>query len=466
MAKLATTPKALWQPFERAALICMGVLALLILLLIFVGDSTKPQVRSFSWRNQQVGVEDTAFVLNFNRPMNWDTVAQGLTINPPLPGKVSWSGRRFAYTLNEPIAYGKRFELSLNGATDRQGNAVVPFQESFNSRALAFAYVGGDGAGTGKIILVNPDRGKKQILTPESLSVVSFKPYQKGDRILFTAREGTEANANANLYRVTTGLDSKQPAGKVEKVLDGTDYQILKFDLSTDGERIVLQRAGLRNIGAVGLWQLKSDGALEQLNIQNAGDFLIAPDSRTVVVAQGQGLALVPLDKTKGAAPLDFLPQYGMVMGFSRDGAAAAMVKFNTDFTRSLFLVNIQGTQKELLREKSSILEAMITPKQDAVYCILTRLQTGEGYRELPYLSRIDLKTGKKTDLMNLTSQGNTTLSMAPDGSNLLFDQVSMDAKGDASMLWTFNIDPDFKKPPTPDDLKAIAPGSSPQWLP
>lgn len=459
-----TTNKTPWQPLDRAAWLSIGVLTVLIVLLIFVGDSTKPQVRSFSWSNQRVGVEDTAFILNFNRPMDWESVAKGLTLNPPLSGKVSWSGRRFAYTLNEPIPYGKSFTVSLQGATDKHGKPAVPFQETFSSRELAYAYVGNSGEEAGKIVLVKQAKGDKTILTPQTLSVIGFKPYQEGDHILFTAREGN--STNANLYRVTTGLDPKQPAAKIEKVLDGKEYQILKFDLSADGERIVLQRAGLNNVGAVGLWQLKPDGKLEQLKIQNAGDFLIAPDSRTVVVAQGQGLAIVPLDETSGGAPLDFLPQYGMVMNFSRDGAAAAMVKFNTDFTRSLFLVNIQGTQKELLRDRSSILDAVFTPQQNAVYCILTRLKPGEGYQELPYLARIDLKTGKKTDLINLTSQGNTNLSLAPDGSSLMFDQAINATEGTSSNLWSFKIDPEAKRAPTPDDLQAIGTGAAPQWLP
>jgi hypothetical protein len=463
MAGLSTN-KTSWQPLDRSAWLWMGVLTVLIVLLIFIGDSTKPQVRSFSWSQQRVGVEDVAFILNFNRPMNWDSVAKGLTLNPPLPGKVSWSGRRFAYTLNEPIPYGKNFEVSLQGATDTNGKSVVPFQETFRSRELAYAYVGNSGAENGKIVLVHQEKGNRTILTPPSLSVVGFKSHQEGDRILFTAREGTAANAN--LYRVTTGLAPDQPAGKVEKILDGKEYQILKFDLSADGERIVLQRAGVNNVGAVGLWQLKPDGKLEQLNIQNAGDFLIAPDSRTVVVAQGQGLAIVPLDATSGGAPLDFLPQYGMVMNFSRDGAAAAMVKFNTDFTRSLFLVNIQGTQKELLRDRSSILDAVFTPQQNAVYCILTRLKPGEDYQELPYLARIDLKTGKKTDLINLTSQGNTNLSLAPDGSSLIFDQAIAATEGTASNLWSFKIDPDAKRAPNSEDLQALGSGAAPQWLP
>ena len=41
-----------------------------------------------------------------------------------------------------------------------------------------------------------------------------------------------------------------------------------------------------------------------------------------------------------------------MVMGFAQDGTQATMLKFNQDFTRSLFLVTNQGTQTELLKNQ------------------------------------------------------------------------------------------------------------------
>jgi hypothetical protein len=58
-----------------------------------------------------------------------------------------------------------------------------------------------------------------------------------------------------------------------------------------------------------------------------------------------------------------------MVLSFARDGSAAAMVKFNTDYTRSLFLVTNQGLQKELLRTTGSILsgELLRTKKLSTV---------------------------------------------------------------------------------------------------
>jgi hypothetical protein len=440
--------------------------------LILRGDRTQPQVREFSWANQTIGAENTAFKLIFNRAMNWQSVTQQVQIVPPLAGKTSWSGRRLAYTLTQTIPYGQSFNLMLNQATAATGAVMTPFSTTFKSRDLAFAYLGMNGDEAGRLILYNLTQNKKTVLTPENLSVIHFKSYPRGDRLLFSATERTAAasEVNAKLYKVTTGLTSTAEAGQVDVVLDNQDYQILKFDLAVDGERIVIQQAARQNTSETGLWQIYgSSQTPERINTAGAGDFLIAPDSQTLVVAQGQGLALVPLAQQATDEPLGFLPQFGMVLNFARDSSAATMVKFNNDFTRSLFLVTNQGLQKELLRTKGSILSTSFTAQRDAIYGLFTRLLPGKTYQEQPYIAKIDLKTGQQTELMPLKIQRNVTLSLAPDGSKLLFDQaLESENKAPASPLeltasniWALPL------PATPSTVPALlAVGTEPQWLP
>jgi hypothetical protein len=298
--------------------------------------------------------------------------------------------------------------------------------------------------------------------------VQHFKPYPKGDRLLFTATERSTtapAELNAKLYKATTGLaDTK--VGQVDLVLDNQDYQILKFDLSASGDRIVVQRSARQNASETGLWQIRDGGSPELIKVENAGDFLIAPDGETLVAAQGKGLALIPLEqKTATDKPLDFLPQYGMVLNFARDGSAATMVKFNPDYTRSLFLVSNQGNPRELLRTSGSILSTAFTAQRDTLYCLLTRLVTGKDYQEQPFIAKIDLKTGKPSELLTLPIQRNVTLSLAPDTSQLLFDRgtgASTDASAQAAQanIWSLAL---TGTKPSPE---VVAVGTEPQWLP
>lgn len=500
----ALMQKWLPQPLDRAAISLMLGLGLLIGLLLWSGDRTTAQVRNFSWQDKQVGVEDTVFIMTFSRPMDQVSVESNLQIRPPLPGKVSWAGRRMAYTLTKPAPYGTAFEVQLAEARDQlrsqePDHAMRPFASRFYTRDRAFAYLGVEGAETGRLILYNLTRQQKQVLTPPDLVVSEFKFYPNGDRILFSATDRTTQNQglfDPRLYTVSTGFHTNPPdqstpdqvpAGQVRLILDHTDYQLLKFDLSTDGQTVVVQRADRRNLTQSALWVLKPDSPPQLLDNQPGGDFLITPDSASLVIAQGQGLAILPLEPEKSPQPLDFLPKFGMVLSFARDGSEAAMVKFNTDYTRSLFQVTNQGIQKELLRTTGSIRSAQFDPLKQTLYCLLTQLLPGSDYQEQPYLAAIDLQTGKLTPLLILPTQQELQISLAPDGVAILFDQPgnlnqvsasSLQTQGAAtapSNLWVLPIVPPQnaaspgatsvpQSQPEPEALPLA--GFHPQWLP
>jgi hypothetical protein len=476
MADFLTRFKSQTRPLDRLAIVLIAGLSLVVGVLVLWGDRTAPKVRDFSW-TQPVGAEDTAFTLTFNRPMNWESVSQKLQISPELPGKTSWSGRRLAYTLTQPVPYGQTFQLKLASATGAKGGTVEPFTANFKSRDLSFAYLGVNGDEAGRVILYNQTQDKKTVLTPENLSVLRFKAYPKGDRLLFSATERTPSASgmmSAKLYQVTTGLAPGHPAGKVDLILDNQDYQILKFDLATTGDRIVVERTAKNNMMDANLWQIRGNGKPEPLKTSGGGDFLIAPDGQTLVLAQGQGLALIALDDQASDKPLDFLPKFGMVLNFAPDGSAASMLKFNTDFTRSLFLVTNQGTQKELLRTKGSILSSQFSPQRDAMYCLLNKLISENPYQEQPYIAKIDLKTAKVQELLTLPIQQNVKFSLAPDGSKLLFDQSSSAATANGQQptgnqpmknILSLALSPAGSTTPLPAP-KVQAVGSDPQWLP
>lgn len=440
-------PKKFLQPIDRLALGVMLVLSVLIGIVLLNGDRTAPRIREFSWQNKQVGVEDTAFTMTFSRPMNHSSVEANLTIKPPLPGKISWAGRRMAYTPLSPAPYGNKYQVQLAGAKDQlsanqhKGTLMQPFTGSFSTRDRIFAYIGVEKDEQGRLILYNLTTRQKTTLTPADLVVMNFKPYPDSEHILFAAsdRQSQEKGLlTQQLYTVTTGVSyqspnqttpkSPEPVGKINPVLDSKEYQNLKFDLSADGKKIIVQRLNRRNPAEFGLWILQPDAKPQPLKNQPGGDFLITPDSASVAIAQGQGVAILPL--TSETKPLDFLPKFGVVLSFAGDGSAAAMMKFNTDYTRSLFLVTNQGIQKELLRTSGSILSCEFSPTKETLYCLLTQLIKGEEYQEEPFFAAIDLKSPndnqptKVKPLVILPNQRDIQMSLSPDGLALLFDQL------------------------------------------
>ena len=491
---MSANTKLFLQPLDRVAIALMLVLSLLIGLLLWQGNIVAPRVRDFSWQDKQVGAEDTSFTLTFSRPMDTKSVESNLHIDPPLPGKVSWAGRRMVYTLLAPAPYDMTYKLQLRGAGDRftreaaNTKLIQPFEGNFKSRDRALVYLGAAGSEQGRLVLYNLTRSSKTLLTPKDLVVVDFKPYPSGEKVLFSATEISSARQSllSQLYTVTTGMhqgnkEADAPSGKINLVLDNKDYQNLKFDLSPDGQTIVVQRVNQRNPGDFGLWVLRPNQLPQPLQTQPGGDFMITPDSTAVAVAQGQGVAILPL-LSDAKKPLDFLPQFGMVLDFARDGSEAAMVKFNSDYTRSLFLVTNQGVQKQLLRTTGEILSAQFDPRKQTLYCLLTQVLQGETYQEQPYLAAIDIKTGKQTRLLALPNQRDVQISFSPDGLALLFDQIVTTTKpeqanglrtneGEAiatSRLWLLPLLPTTSVEGSvqlrPEQLPL--PGLHPRWLP
>ncbi|MBD2441258.1 Ig-like domain-containing protein [Nostoc sp. FACHB-110] len=437
------TSKTIIQPLDRVAIALMLLLSLLIGLIIFQGDVVAPRVREFTWQNQQIGADDIAFSLTFSRPMETKSVEENLQIEPPLAGKFSWAGRRMVYTLLTPAPYGTNYKVQIQKAKDKfaqqegKNKTIQPFVGNFRTRDRVIVYIGANPDEKGQLVLYNLTQEQKKVLTPKDITVMDFKAFPNGEKILFSARSANNEDLlSAQLYTVSTGIAGKsdnQPeaAGKVDLILDNKDYQNLKFDLSPDGETIVVQRGNKSNPGDFGLWYLPTTSdksgtkpTPKRLQSQPGGDFMITPDSKAVAVAQGQGAAILPL-QSDANKPLDFLPQFGLVQAFSKDGSQAAMVKFNTDYTRDLFLVTNQGIQKPLLKTTGSIVSCQFDPASPTLYCLLTQLITKAEYVEQPYLVAIDLKSGQQKPLLVLpVDQRNVEMSLSPDGLGLLFDQV------------------------------------------
>jgi len=485
------------QPLDQVVVLVLVGLSLITVLLLWGGDRTAPRVRDFSWQDQTIGAEDMAFILTFNHPMDQTSVVDNLQIDPPLPGKVSWAGRRMAYTLAQPAPYGSLFQLRLTGSRERfaslsgEYTSLEPFVGYFQTRDRAFTYISTTKETEGQLVLYNLTRQEERILTPKNLVVLDFQAYPQGDRLLFSAasREAyRQGHLDTQLYTVTTGLKGvgESPSGQLTLILDNQNYQNLKFDLASNGQYIVVQRASRDNLTESGLWLLAPEQSPYLLTNKLGGDFLITPDGQRIVVAQGQGLAILPLPSLTGKAasspnlpPLDFLPRFGQILGFSRDGTAAAMVQFNPDYTRSLFLVNTGGGQKELLRTEGSILSAAFDPTNRILYCLLTALILGDTYQEIPYVAAVNLATEEVTPLLQFPEQRDIQISLSPDGLALLFDQAAiaqdpnsntpLSASGqpiDNSHLWVLPLVFDQVPDQLPQPALLPLEGIRPHWLP
>lgn len=474
------------HPLDRVAIITIVLLSLLIGGIIWSGDHTYPKVREFSWQDQQIGVEDTAFILTFNRAMDWQSVADNLKIQPPIPGKLSWSGRRLAYTLNQPVPYGQSFQVTLDQATEatrsssKESVKMQPFTGQFRSRDRALIFLGIDGEENGRLVLHNFTRNTHQILTPATLTVLDFKADLKRDRILFTAIDRTKSDQDVfeqKLYAVPSAPTDTPPSYQL--LLDNQDYQLLDFDIIPNGEVLIVQQFSRRENEPVSLWELTDSGPPRRLQHNADGQFLITPDGQTLVVSQNQGVAMVSLYGDAQNKPIDFWPKFDQILSFARDGSVALMAQNNPDSTRSLYSLSNQGQERELLKVGGYLLDAEINPSTQTVYCLYTTSNLGQTASFDLHISAIDLDTGKEQRLITIPKQSSGSLSLAADGSALLYEEVTVTDKPSQSVvrnpvgqtvsesyIWLYPLqDANTVSPPPKKPQKLLA-GIQPLWLP
>lgn len=479
-------------PIDIAVIGAIGLFSIVIGAVLVIGDRTLPRATEFSWQDRQIGVQNNAFTLTFNRPMNWETVEEALEIDPPLPGKLSWKGQTLAYTLTDLPIYGTTYQIALEGAEEqpqaanREAKALKPLKMELKTRDRAFAYLGAEKEEQGRLILYNETQAKRIPLTPPDLVVTNFQPYPDGDRLLFSAydRQSTTANAPQQLYSVTTGLnyqpDSETlPYGRVQRILGGENYQNLQFDLAQNAALAVVQRINRQNTSDSGLWILPENGNPRPLGIQGR-TFKISPDGRSLAVAENQGISLVPL--TSDAGTWDFFPGYDRVIAFaSGQRRQIIALKSNLDSTRSLFVIGDRGQEREILNTTGAILDCQFEPREEQLlYCLRTEPLDPNSTAEKPILSIINIITGTEAPLLALTNDPKVRMSMSPDGRSLLFDQITFDDRNRSTLpqanenfqttgnIWSLDL-PDFISGDRNESLQSpqkITPGFYPQWIP
>lgn len=485
----------IWKKLSRFDGAVLGTLFTLILLIMtvwFGGDRSSFRVDYFSWFGKSIGIQDRYFVLRFNHRVDSSTVVSNLSLDPPLPGQLSWHGQRLFYTVSEPPLYGKNYQVNLKNALRSPDKQIIePFVRLFSTRDRILAYIGLEGEERGRLILkdiTNPNQHKKTILTPRDLIINQFAIYPDSRKILFSAFDPANTQGGFNqqqLFTVSTGLNQAlEPAGRIDPILTAKDYQNQAFKLSADGSTIVVLRTYRNNPAESGLWVIANRSEPRPLGIPG-GEFILAPDGSRAVVSQEGGVGIIPL--TPEAGSFQFLAGIEKGLRFTPDGRGVLLVKNNLDYSRSLILLQTNGSEQELFQTMAPIIDCVFEPRDpQLLYCLKVNISspdTGSNSREPPaepYLSAVNLAKNTELPLLALPNYRDVHLSMSPDGVALLFDQVVTSAPSRLNTPTNPNnqaiLDGRIWLLPLPNlqiagnDLKILPqelnPGFNPQWLP
>lgn len=478
--------------FDQIVLGCIFLLTLLVALAWGFGaphsgslrDRTPNSVQHFSWEGKRISAMDKFFSLSFSQAIDPEFVSQHFSIEPPLPGKLSWVGKRFFYTLSDLPIYGQDYQVKI---ATTENTPVEPFLSRFKTRDRAFAYIGTEGTDRGRLILYNLTLQEKSLLTPADLIVLSFDVYPEGDRLLFSAIPRGAANTtigDQQLYTVTTGFNyAGEPeeaiaAGQIRRILDAEKYTNGKFQLADNGRRIVIQRTNREDPRDRSLWVISGQAEPRALGIP-ADEFLLSPDAEIMAIAQQNKLSLVPLGRDGGA--IRAKEEYSKLLAFSPDQTQQIALQ-TVDGINSIYVLKDQAEDRVLLRTLTPILECRFEPRRaEMLYCLKIDENESLGQKiEEPFLSAINLATGEETPLLALPNYRDVRLSVAADGLALIFDQVVTANPTRNSDLFTENglaveggrlwlltlpeLGTGSNIQPSPPD--ALMPGYKPQWIP
>jgi dipeptidyl aminopeptidase/acylaminoacyl peptidase len=460
--------KTLFKRFDALAILTIAVSSLLILITIGSGDRSSAHVSNFSWYDRQISSSERQFTIDFNRPIDRLQVERNLKIQPPLTGKISWAGNRLFYTLTEIPLAETTYQIKLG-----ESKTIALFNSTFQTRDRIFAYLGIETEERGKIVLYNYTQKQKTILTPKDLVVTDFKVVADGAKIVFFAYDSNDLERGLDrlqLYTVTTGIAASR-LGSIQKIIDAKDYQNIDFDLAVDGKTIVVERTSRKNLSDTSLWSIVEGKEPHSLGIIG-NNFRISPDGEKLAITQNLGVTLISL-KSQDDRP-QFFKDYSEIIGFSPDNKDLLLVKYNLDYSRSLFLVSLTNKERltEIFKSFSLIFNCQFEPrKKQTIYCVKNDLTVDNGqYHQLPFLIAINLQNKQSFPLLSLPNSQDVRLTISPDGALLLFDQtigssigkIQTIANGNLWRLPLLDIEATGKTAPP----QQLITGFHPQWLP
>jgi Tol biopolymer transport system component len=419
------TLEQVFFPFTIAIGLALGSMLLL-------GDQTKPQVKNSNLTDQKLRPEKAQMLFTFNRPMDRASIQRGFTLNPPVMGKFSWSGKRFAFTPASPLVYGQKYDLRVTGK-DQIGKAMVPFKSTITTPARKFFYIGTEGSEKDHLIAVDFDfdRKQQQQLTPDNQIVLKFIPHPDGNKLYYLAfrpedKTGLSEQDYQSLYEVKFAQPDKPSS---QAIADFKQWSNIDFTLSPDGKNLLIQRLKKSSTPEFGLWLLDTN----ESNLdwqpfyysQLSGAISFTPDSGALAGIDSGGLVIAPLSTEKRNKPQpEFITGYAQFFDFSADGQSALVSRYTAAFRSELVILRTNGQVRKLITTGAILSQAKFDPLGQYIYVILLfepkRVEDREHYQ----LVRFDLKTGKQKELWNQMDRNLNAFDLSPDGKYILAEHA------------------------------------------
>lgn len=353
----------------------IAVLSVFICGMLISGDFTQPQVQYFNGTTGFISPQTSQFLFRFNRLMDRKSVEEGFKISPQVEGRFSWSGRTFAFTAKEPLAYDQHYTIVFEQAKDLAGKLLVNniFQAEMSPQRILFL------TETGAIRQLNILNQAEQQISPENLFVQQFQVSPLGDFVsILAAKQGVNLQ-NRNEFKLYVldlksaqimliPTDTNVMLDHLQWLPDGSGIGFSMVNSSTNKEGIYVYDLALKTIV-----NIAPQKAL-------AYSFYFTPDSSKVVYVDTNG-AVILGDMPSGQGAL-VATTFMDVAGFDTAGeilAYIAPVSIDAfDLSNVPVLLNAAGDEEKIaVAEDSTSFDLHFVPQQKKlVFTLETALGT------------------------------------------------------------------------------------------
>lgn len=211
-------------------ILAIGIAGLFSLDVVF-----PPYIKAVNVQGPVVSSQLDRLELTFSRGMDRRSVEQAFALQPPLKGTIAWRNNTFIFQFDEPVHYDQDFSLTLSdSAHDIHGKKLAhSFERSFRTLPVQVLFIGTQGTEADRLILLNTESGKKEILTDEGFIIESFASFPGDDSILLL---GARAGEQSELYRL------ELPSRELVQLTDDSGFVNYGFAVSPTGEYVTLSR--------------------------------------------------------------------------------------------------------------------------------------------------------------------------------------------------------------------------------
>ncbi|MCC6615486.1 MAG: PD40 domain-containing protein [Anaerolineae bacterium] len=233
--------------FDRAVLFATIGIVALILATLLLGDRVGVVLERVS--PLETAHATSPILLQFSEPMQRDTLADKLRLEPAVDGTVSWSGTSLIFRPMQALKPGVSYTVVLSpGAKSETGREVLSeWRFSFKVRSPRVAYLAPADASPLNIWMATPgEADSEQQVTNSTGGIYDFAPSPDGQSLAFSETNSSTGTEDIKLLDLETG--------SLRQLTNCVDASCTNPTWRPDGRMIAYERvefnSALGNVGA------------------------------------------------------------------------------------------------------------------------------------------------------------------------------------------------------------------------